>query len=273
MTDVPLPHDLPSKRARIADAMRLQLRVLGALIMRDMRTRFGRSHLSFLVAIAWPLIHVLVISLAFLFASRVVPLGGSAGLFIATGALPYILVLYPSRMMTLAVLQNFSALMFPIVKTTDLIVARAIVEAFSAFLVVILYAMCLIAMGVDIVPLDWIEASTAILAAVFLGIDFGLLNVIAMTLLKLWLAVFIGVMVLLYTTAGASTLQIGLPAAAKEWLWYNPIAHVIIWLRTGYFGEFSEIELSKTYVLGVAIVSMFLGLVGDRLLRGKVLMG
>jgi capsular polysaccharide transport system permease protein len=261
----------PSKRVRLAEALRVQVRILRALVVRDMRTRFGRTHLAFLLAIAWPLVHVMVLSGAFMFMSRIAPIGSSPGLFIATGVLPYILVLYPARMMTLAVLQNFSALMFPIVKTTDLIIARAIVEFFSAFLVVLLYSLILMSLGVDLVPLDWTEVATAIVAAVLLGIGYGALNVIMMTLARLWIVVFILFMAVLYMTAGAGTLQVGFSPAAREWLWYNPLVHIIIWLRTGYFGEYSEIELSKGYVLYIAISSLFLGLVGDRLMRGKVL--
>ena len=57
---------------------------------------------------------------------------------------------FSARMITLAVLQGYTALMFPIVKTTDLIVARVIVEAFSSILVVLCYTVFLVAIGVDI---------------------------------------------------------------------------------------------------------------------------
>ena len=163
----------PGVRRRVREAAQTQARIIGAVIMRDMRTRFGRSYLSFGLALAWPLVHIMVIFTAFVAMSRVVPMGASAGRFIATGAMPYILVLYPARMMTLAVLQNHQTLMFPIVKTTDLIIARAIVEFFSAFIVVICFAMIMTALDVDIVPLDWIQAAAAILAGVAVEIDVG----------------------------------------------------------------------------------------------------
>ena len=47
-------------------------------------------------------------------------------------------------------------------------VARGIVEFFSAFLVVLLFSLILLALRVDLVPQDWTEVATAIIAAVYL---------------------------------------------------------------------------------------------------------
>ena len=263
----------PCVKERLICAARVQAQIIGAVILRDMRTRFGRSHLSFALALCWPLMHMMVIYFGYVLVSKVVPVGGSPGVFISTGSLPYILVLYPARMMSLAVLLNRQTLMFPIVKTTDLIIARGIVEFFSAFMVIILYATILTALEVDIVPQDWSLVASAILACIYLGIGLGVLNVIIISLVKLWLFAFIGIMALLFVTAGVSTLQIGFSEQAKAILWYNPLVHAIVWLRTAYYGDYSDFELSKTYIISVATVSMFLGIIGDRVLRGRVLMG
>ncbi len=270
------PSGRPSERAsvlrRAGVAFRVQARIVGAVILRDMRTRFGRSHMSFLISLSWPLIHVMIIYFAFVQVAKVVPIGSSAGVFIATGALPYILVLYPGRLLTLAIIQNQQTLMFPIIKTTDLILARVVVEFFSACIVVLMFGAVLTALDVDIVPQGWAEVAAAIFASIYLGLGLGVLNVIVMTLFRLWLVVFIGIMALFWVTAGATTLKLGLSDEARAILSYNPVLHSVIWLRTAYFGDFSEIPLSKSYILGTATVSMFLGLVGDRLLRGRVLM-
>ncbi len=262
----------PGLWPRFVEAIRVQARIIGAVMLRDIRTRFGRSHVSFVISIAWPLVHILIIYFAFVGVAKVIPMGNSAGIFIATGALPYILILYPGRLLTLAIIQNQQALMFPIIKTTDLIVARCLVEFLSACIVVLLFAGILVAMDVDIVPQDWVEVVYAILASIYLGVGIGVLNVIVMTLFRFWLVIFIGFMAIMWFSAGSSSLRLGLSEDARAMLWYNPMLHSVIWLRTAYFGDYSEIPLSKTYILGVATISFFLGFVGDRLLRGRVLM-
>ena len=262
----------PGIASRVGEAARIQARVIGALVLRDTRTRFGRTHLSFIVAILWPLTHLLIVYAGFVLISRVIPLGGDPGVFIASGVLPYILILYPSRMNAIAMIQHKSTLMFPVVKTTDIIIARSIVEFFSAYLVTFCFGLVLMALGVDIMPQSAATIAAALLASIYLGIGIGVLNVIMMTLFKFWLIVYIGIALLLYIFSGANTLQIGLSESTRNILWYNPMAHAVIWTRTAYYGEFAEIELSRTYMISIATVSILLGLIGDRLLRGRVLM-
>lgn len=262
----------PSIVARLREAAGIQARVIGALVLRDTRTRFGRTHLSFLVALAWPLTHLLVIYASFLMISRVMPLGGDPGIFIASGILPYILILYPSRMITLAVLQHKPTLMFPVVKTTDIIIARCIVEFFSASLVSILFAVCLVSFGLDIMPQSPSTVAAALLASIYLGVGLGVLNVILVTLFKFWIVIYIGIALVFYVSSGANSVQIALSEEARTILWYNPMVHAVIWTRSAYYGDFAEIELSRTYLISVATLSIFLGFIGDRLLRGRVLM-
>ncbi len=49
--------------------------VIGAVILRDMRTRFGRSHYSYLVALMWPFLHVLILVTVYKLLGRAAPLG------------------------------------------------------------------------------------------------------------------------------------------------------------------------------------------------------
>ena len=257
---------------QLSGNLRRQGRIVGALMLRDMRTRFGRTHLSFLVALAWPLIHMLSLFLSFVFISRLVPLGGSPSVFIATGVAPYILCLYPARMVTLAIVVNHPLLMFPIVKTTDIILARVAVEVLGAFIVIAIFFFILLAFDVEIIPPDVPDAVAAIMASIYLGVSFGVLNVIIASLFRFWIFVFIAVMIVLYVTAGITTVQIAMSEQTRYLLSFNPVLHLVIWLRTAYYGDFSQIPLDRSYVIAVATVSLVLGFAGDRLLRGRVLL-
>ncbi|MGO9430501.1 MAG: hypothetical protein ACLP0Q_16800, partial [Rhodoblastus sp.] len=91
-------------------------RIIVASILRDMRTRYGRSYFAYLIAIGWPLTHMLVMLVAYTLSNRIAPIGDDPSIFIATGVAPYILCLYPARFTAMTVAQNRSLLQFPIFK-------------------------------------------------------------------------------------------------------------------------------------------------------------
>src|SRR5262245_32923943 len=120
----------------LLDALKVQSQVVGALMLRDMRTRFGRSFLGYVITVFWPLTHLLSIMCIYLLIRRIYPIGTSPAVFLATGILPYVLCLYPARMITMCLVINQPLLYFPVVKSFDVIAARSIVEVVTAFWVV-----------------------------------------------------------------------------------------------------------------------------------------
>jgi capsular polysaccharide transport system permease protein len=71
-----------------------QGQVIYALLMRDVRSRFFGNGFGHLLAIAWPLTHLLVILAMFSAGGRVPPVGDSMLLFLSTGVAPFILFNY-----------------------------------------------------------------------------------------------------------------------------------------------------------------------------------
>src|SRR5439155_3924222 len=58
------PRELPS-RATVFEALKTQLRVIHALLIRETRTRFGESKLGYGWALLEPVLHILMLSLVF----------------------------------------------------------------------------------------------------------------------------------------------------------------------------------------------------------------
>lgn len=269
----------PKPRAAESDAQRpvfsssfaIQRRVVSALILRDMKTRFGRTHVAYLIAIAWPLIHMLGIMGVQFAIGRVVPIGTDLAVFAATGLLPYILCIYPARMMMQAIKVNQPLLLFSIVKTTDMLIARAILEVLSAALVAIIFVLIMYASDVDLTPIDTSEAIMAVLASIYLGVSVGVLSAVFFILFGMgWNVFFIVLSILLYATSGALILSSNYSAEVLDVLWYNPLFQLVEWMRTAYYDSYANSPLSKTYVLGFATVSLFLGLVTERIFRGRL---
>ena len=131
-----LAHDEPvGLRAAFAS----QSRVLLAVMLRNIRTRFFGHGLGFLIAIAWPIVHTAIVVGLFALGSRTTPVGDSAVLFIATGAIQFMTFSYLSRFMLISVIVNRPLLSFPQVKVLDVLIASAILEILSSCLVLLLF--------------------------------------------------------------------------------------------------------------------------------------
>lgn len=256
---------------QLGEGIEVQARVVRALILRDMQTRFGRSFFGYIVIVGWPLSHLLGIVSAYLLARRVAPIGTSTVVFLATGILPYILCLYPGRQIMTCVVQNHPLLYFPIVKVTDVILARGILEILTAFWVTAIFILILFICGVDIVPLHYQDAIAAILATISFGFSIGFLGAILYKLTKAWMAAQIGLLILMYVTSGVFFIPTNLSEDVQAVLWFNPLAHSVEWLRSAYYDGYGYGMLSPGYLLGVSAGLLLFALLLERLVRGKLL--
>lgn len=250
---------------------KIQIRVISALILRDMRTRFGRSFFGWVIMVLWPLTHLFFIMMGYLFAHRVAPVGTSVTVFVGTGVLPYILCLYPARMIMLCLLQNQPLLLFPPVKAFDVIVARSILEIINAFWVVFLFCLGLFIFDIDFLPYDYTDAVFAILATIYLGLSIGFISAILIKLTRAWMAIQIGLLIAAYIASGALVPITLAPPWMRDILWFNPLLHCVEWLRAAYYDGFGTDMLNRGYLLGYATVLLLVGFVTERAVRGLLL--
>lgn len=247
--------------------------IVYALILRDMRTRFGHSHLSFLIAIGWPFVHLLVLISIMAFVHKLAPIGGDPFVFVASGVLAYILCFYPARTMGMALESNRSLFLFPVVRPFDVIIARAVIEFITSFIVVILLFVTAALIGVDLVPVDNFLFASGVLAIIYFSLSLGIVNVVISSVFRMWNLVFALTMLGLYTTSGVFFVPAIMPPALREVIWYNPLFHAIEWIRSAYYEGYGDGMLSKTYFIAMGTVFLLVGLLGERFLRGKLLTG
>ncbi len=247
-------------------------RIVLAFMLRDMRTRFGRSYVSYLLSIGWPLVHLLVMFIAYLLTHKIAPIGDDPSVFAATGLAPYILALYPARFTAMAAFQNKQLLLFPIVSPFQLILARAILEAISAFFVFIIFFFGLVLMGLAEPPPDVYLASVVIVATIYFSIGLGVFGVVLCSFhFLIGILTIIFFVIGLYLASGAIIPMSLVPPAIKNILWYNPLYQAVGLLRSAYFGGFNADTYSVSYIVLVASGLLMLGLGGERLVRGRFL--
>ncbi len=87
---VAIDDDDGARRTGFIDALRVQWRVLGALMLRELHTRFGRRNIGYLWLILEPMILSLGITVVHLFAHAGLPFNFAVAPFYASGYIAYI---------------------------------------------------------------------------------------------------------------------------------------------------------------------------------------
>lgn len=252
-------------------ALVVQARVIGALILRDMRTRFGRTFFGYVIQVLWPLTHLLAVMAIYLVIRRMMPFGTSPAVFLGTGILPYILCLYPARMITMSLVQNQPLLYFPVVKSFDVILARGLLEIVTSFWVIGIFCFILYVFGVDVMPIYPEQALLAIFATIYLSFSIGFLGAVFYKIIKAWMVVVIVMLILMYVTSGALFYAGALSPKIQYYMSWNPLFHSVEWLRSAYYDGYGNDILDRGYLLGFASVNLFAGLVAERVIRQIVL--
>ncbi|MEA2840920.1 MAG: capsular polysaccharide transport system permease protein [Methylobacteriaceae bacterium] len=260
-----------SSRPLAIKSLEVHFRVIGAILIRDMRSRFGRSHLTYLIAIGWPLSHLTGLVAAFTLVNRVLPFGTDSIVFITTGALPYVLCLYPARWMAMTFMQNFAMLNFSVVHPVHMIVARMVLETLNCFTVVLIFTFALWASGAEIEPQDIPTALLAMYASVFFGISVGTFTIVLRAIFKMpGYYILILTMIGLYMSSGVYLPVAPSSEIMRTLVGLNPIYQLVQWTRSAFFETHTAVPLDKAYVLLLASFLLFIGLLGERLLRGRI---
>jgi capsular polysaccharide transport system permease protein len=247
--------------------------VMGAVILRDMRTRFFDHGLGFLVVILWPLAHLLVLISIYSLIGRASPYGDSLILFFATGLVPTLSFMYVSRMMVLSIVQNRPMLSFPAIHISDILFGRAVLEILGSFLMSATVLLIFWMWGEEIEPYRIADAVGALCATLFFAIGMGLLFGLIAALNPAVALGYTLLVVLVYLLSGTLFVPANLPEQIKDVLAWNPVLHGVEWMRTAYFLDYPTSVLSRSYLVISAAFVTLLALVCERYLRPYFMMG
>jgi capsular polysaccharide transport system permease protein len=204
---------------------------------------------------------------------RTAPYGSSAALWFATGVVPFAAFSYVSRFTILGMIMNKPLLVLPIIRVTDILFARVILEILSSVIIVLVLITAFWILGIDFTPISIVEACKAFLAVVLLGAGFGIVHSIIAAFLPMWFTVYTLATILFWIASGVLFVPDALPEKIAYWLSFNPVLQCVEWMRSAYYEGYGSHLLDKTYVIRWGVGSIFLGLLLERLVRGKVLSG
>lgn len=253
------------------ETFRSQGRVLLALMLREARTRYGRSRLGYLWAFVQPCLHITFMwSIMTFFGGRVNPLDNNNAMFLATGLLTFLGFMQVMRRTQGGYGSNSGLLSFPVVKVVDVFAGRALLELATWITVSSVIIFVLIAAGAGEYPDNPLMMLVAVLA--LFAIAFG----VGMTLgLISELVPAVGNIMsipnrVLYFVSGAFFLPDALPPAARDVLAWNPVLHGITLFREGYYWMYDSNMLDLDYLFGWAIGSLLVAFTVERALRRAI---
>lgn len=242
------------------EAWRIQRRVIGALVMREIITRFGRNNLGVLWLIVEPMLFTL----------------GVAALWSATGlhhasTLPVVAFAITGYSSVLvwrncatrasgAIDANKALLYHRQVRLIDLLSARILLEIGGATTSFVVLAGAFTYAGLMAPPIDLFSVLAGWLALIWFGTGLGFMIgasvVYSHVIEKIWHPASY----LLFPLSGAAFLVDWLPPAAQSFVLLLPMVHAIEMLREGYFGPGMRAHYDIHFLAGTCAIQTLLGL-------------
>lgn len=242
-------------------ALTVQYRVIYALILRDVKGRFGGRRLGFLWALLEPCFFISLFVGMFYLIGRTTQSGVALPLFFVSGFAPFFMFRDLFGSITSEAKGASPLLMFPQVSRTDLILAKVIVEGLLAVAVLILLLTGCYLLGFSFRIENPIGVLQALALLVLIGLGLGL--VIGSLLIRYEFVSSISQALLgrpLFFASGLFFTAEMLPPKAREYALYNPILHLIESLRSDLFESFESRYVDIPYVTCFAIVLVSFGL-------------
>jgi len=246
-------------------------RVVFALMIREMKIRYGRSRMGYAMAFVTPAIQKGLLVAIMVIYERKAPVGPSAVLFYWAGLSSYHMFGFTVGKCLISLKYAKKDRILPIVRPPDMLYARAILEGLTNTVVnVIGFILIYIfdtKMALPGAPLYVIE-SMALMLMLGIGVSFilAVFCVFFPTLMYLWRAVSIVLMLVSGTYQIADTL----PPAIRNVLWWNPVSHGIELFRLGFYPTYPDIFISVSYLTAWACGSLVVGLALERVMRRRI---
>jgi len=254
----------------ILESARIQIRVIHAIFLRELLTRYGRHNIGFLWIFVEPMIFTLGVTALWTATKSV---HGSNLPIVAFAITGYSTVLLwrnmPSRCI-LSITYNSAIMYHRQVKVIDIYLARLLLEAIGA-------SMSFFFLSAFFIFIGWMELPEDLLSVVFAWVViamFGASLAIFLASLseryeiieRLWHPISY----LVFPLSGAAFLVSTLPPAAQNFVLYFPMVHGTEMLREGFFGSKAITKYDVGYLVACTLVMMCLGLALSRRVSDNV---
>ncbi|WP_203075042.1 ABC transporter permease [Falsiroseomonas ponticola] len=261
--------DRPQGLDRVRKGFRIQGRVIHALALRELTTRFGRSQLGFVWLVLEPLMLASAIGLMHWLMKHDNPGPIPVFVFYIIGYAPYFAFRAILNRSTSAFHANMTLMYHRQVRLTDVILARNLLEA-AAVTAVLVLVIGSSAWLVDMPPADIPLLAFGLLLIFFYANG---LSMMAAAASARWEVVDRIVHPLTYLSlpiSGAFFAMEKLPPSWREVMLWNPQVSMHEMVREGMFGELITSYFYMEYTIGCVVFVNLLGLAAVRAVRPKL---
>jgi ABC-2 type transport system permease protein/capsular polysaccharide transport system permease protein len=243
----------------LARSWSIQRRVIWALTLREMLTRFGRHNIGFLWLFVEPMIFTLAVT-ALWTATKAVH--GSDLPIVAFALTGYSSVLLwrnmPGRTIS-AIAPNAALLYHRNVRPIDIYFSRLLLEVAGATMSFVFLTLFFVFVGWLELPEDLLQIVGGWFMLAWFGFGlallFGAWSETSEIIEKLWHPLSY----ILFPLSGAAFLVDALPQEAREWILLLPMVHGVEYVREGYFGS----QITAHYDLAyMALINTALTILG-----------
>lgn len=242
-------------------ALTIQCRVVYALILREVKSRYGRRTLGFLWALLEPLLFISLFIGLFHLMGRDSQAGIPTPLFFVAGFSPFFMFRDIYSQVSACAKGNISLLMFPQVSRTDVLMASVILTSLISIAVLGVLLIACYAAGYEFQIQRPLELLGSLGLLIALGIGLGLV-IGAVTIRYEFVASIAGAFLgrPLFITSGLFFTADIIPPKAREYALYNPILHCIESIRSAMFATFESRYVDLPYVILFALILNAFGL-------------
>ncbi|WP_347266279.1 ABC transporter permease [Paracoccus sp. (in: a-proteobacteria)] len=236
------------------------LRIVVALMLREMATTYGRSAGGYVWAVLEPVLGVALLTVIFSMALRSPGIGSNFALFYASGFLPFAMFNDLTHKVAASIRYSRPFLAYPSVTFIDAMIARTVLNALTHTAVIGIVLSAIFIIYQLPVLIDMAAILESLMLVTLLAVGVGSLNCYLMTAFPIWERVWSILTRPLFLMSGIFFLYEVMPTKAQEVLWFNPLIHCVALMRRGLYPTYEASYVSRGYVIGLAVFLLFIGL-------------
>jgi capsular polysaccharide transport system permease protein len=238
----------------------VQVRVIKALVLREMITRFGRHNIGFLWMFVEPMMFSIGITALWTYmgghAKGTIPVAG----FALTGYSAIVAWRNCVGRTSSSINANKALLYHRMVTIFDIAISRGILEFAAVTVSFLVLSILFTELGLMRLPTDPLQVVTGWMLLGWFVVAAGLIAVYLDARSEIFERVWHVAMYLTLPFTGAFSMVSWLPESAQTILLYSPMVNAVEMLREGYFGSGIQAQYSVTYLITCNIVVTALAL-------------
>ena len=253
--------------ASIKQGWRIQTRVISALMIRELNTRFGRENIGFLWIMAEPLLFAGLVAVVWRFMKGPEEHGVSVIAFVVSGYLPLTLFRHAVSRSVSAFVANGSLLYHRQIKIVDFILVRFLIEMFGGMLAYVVISGALIYFDLFPVPADFGLLIAGWMIYSFFTLSLCLI-IAPLSEMSEVLEKFIPVTTyIMIPFSGTFNMTSWLVPKAQEVMFWSPPVHAMEMMRAGIFGDLVQPHYDVTVPIVFSMTCVLIGLALCRRVR------